>query len=57
MRPLGPVQLVVIERSRGSAGRFVMPANFLERRALRRLTARGMACKTGPDLWRVGAWT
>lgn len=45
----------VIARSRATLPGFVMPANWRERRALRRLTARGEAFPVLglPDVWIV----
>ena len=48
---IGPVQAKLLDRaSRG----WVLPANYLERRALRRLTARGVMAPVPsyPDVWR-----
>ncbi len=50
MIDLGPVQLRLLTR----AGRYVMPAGFLERRACRRLERRGLleSAVGLPDVWR-----
>lgn len=50
---LGPVQSRLLRRAY-ETGR-VMPANYLERRALRRLQSRGIAHKVWacPDVWEV----
>lgn len=51
LKRIGPVQTKLLDRARRG---WVMPANYLERRALRRLTKRGlMAPVPGfPDVWR-----
>jgi hypothetical protein len=53
--PIGQRQDTVIRRARRSRYSYVMPANYLERRACRRLTARGiMSPALGfPDVWRL----
>ncbi len=53
MRNIGPVQIRIIARATGS--RMVMPADFLERRACRRLAARGILVPAlgYPDCWRL----
>lgn len=45
----------VVERSRSNPAGFVYPANWQERRALRRMTARGEAVPvlTLPNVWMV----
>lgn len=45
----------VVERSRSTSFGFVMPANWQERRALRRMTARGEAVPALglPNIWIV----
>lgn len=51
LKRVGPVQARLLDRaSRG----WVLPANYLERRALRRLTARGVMAPVPsyPDVWR-----
>jgi len=54
VRPLGRRQALLVERAHLSRWRRVMPANYLERRALRRLTARGAArFVTGLGCWEV----
>jgi hypothetical protein len=52
---LGPVQRRLLRRAHKSPLGRVMPANWLERRALRRLAARGIAekCVGLPEVWRV----
>lgn len=52
-RPLGPVQVRLLDRATRTQSGNVMPANYLERRALRRLAARGIVppLPTFPDAW------
>lgn len=53
MKNIGPVQIRIITRA--LSGRMVMPADFLERRACRRLAARGILVPAlgYPDCWRL----
>lgn len=55
-RPLGPVQRRILDRAAHSTQGNVMPAGYLERRACRRLEARGRLFKRPglPDVWRIG---
>lgn len=52
---IGPVQARVLIRAGESKAGNVMPANYLERRALRRLEARGIVATVAglPDVWRA----
>lgn len=51
---VGPVQNRLLRRARQSPARMVKPAGYLERRACRRLEARGFLVPTlgFPDCWR-----
>jgi hypothetical protein len=55
VRMLGPVQARLVGRAGTSTAGNVMPANYLERRALRRMQARGIAATVPglPDVWSV----
>ena len=55
---IGTRQWAVIERASRSKMAVVVPRDYLERRALRRLQARRLARRVWgfPDLWRVGKW-
>lgn len=55
MRNIGPRQIGMILRALGSPSRMVMPSDFLERRACRRLAQRGVFVPAlgYPDCWRL----
>lgn len=55
VRILGPVQTRLARRAATSVVGLVMPAGYLERRALRRMEARGIAATVPglPDVWKV----
>jgi hypothetical protein len=55
MKNIDPVQIALMIRLFGSPSGMVMPSGFLERRALRRLQARGVLIRSlgYPDCWRL----